>query len=338
MATPSPLRLQPEWDGRFTRMLWLSAGLHLAVLVVATLVAPLARPRSIPMVAYTVEVTDPNALGGRLPPGTISKDLSGGPTRPVTPEPKGEGGAVEPPAPPEPPAPEPPKAVKAEPPAPIVPKPEPKKVELPKPAPKPEPAKVEPARPDAVKPTAAAKKVEGAAKAAERTPEKVTTPPTDASKKPGSLNGDERAPTHDAYSAAAERWRQRAAGGGLGGSETGTGPIGAGGEGKGGGGQQVGIEFLAYRQTVVNTIKGNWANVVVRPGLVVKVRFQIDAQGQVSDVHIEQASGNVAYDASAVRAVQRANPLPAPPARYANDFHEFVIEFHSEETGGLGAG
>src|SRR5438876_893723 len=136
--------------------------------------------------------------------------------------------------------------------------------------------------------------------------------------------------------AAAERWRSRA--GGLGGTDTGSGPIGAGGEGKGGGGQLVGLDFMVYRQAVITTIKGQWTNVFARPGLVAKVRFEIAPDGTVSDVRLEQSSGNSAYDLSAIRAVQHANPLPPPPARYASEFHEFLIEFRSEETGGQGAG
>ncbi|TMA43524.1 MAG: cell envelope integrity protein TolA, partial [Deltaproteobacteria bacterium] len=141
--------------------------------------------------------------------------------------------------------------------------------------------------------------------------------------------------------AAAERWRARAAkpnGGGLGGADTGSGPIGSGGQGPGGGGQLVGLEFIAYRQQVINTVKARWTNVIARPGLVVTIHFEIGPDGDVSGVRVEQSSGNAAYDASAVRAVQRATPLPPPPARYVKEFREFQIEFHSEEQGGQGAG
>ena len=130
-------------------------------------------------------------------------------------------------------------------------------------------------------------------------------------------------------------WRS---GGGLGGSEGGSGPIGAGGEGKGGGGQLVGLEFMAYRQQVINTIKAQWTNVIGRPGLVAAVRFEIAPDGEVSGIKLAQSSGNPAYDASALRAVQHVRELPPPPARYASEFREFVIEFHSEESGGQGAG
>src|SRR2546426_787182 len=233
MAASRPLRLAPEWDDRFTRMVGLSALGHVLVLGVAVFVAGRVGMRPLPMVAYTVELTDPSALGGRLPPGAPGADLS--------------GGSEQPPAPPP------------------------------------------------------------------------------------------QAAPRDAYSAAAERWRQRS-GGGLGGSEGGSGPIGAGGEGKGGGGQLVGLEFIAYRQQVINTIKAQWTNVIGRPGLVAAVRFEIAPDGQVSDIRLAQSSGNPAYDGSALRAVQHVRQLPPPPARYVSEFREFVIEFHSEESGGRGAG
>jgi TonB family protein len=68
------------------------------------------------------------------------------------------------------------------------------------------------------------------------------------------------------------------------------------------------------------------------------VRFVIAADGEVSDVRLAQSSNNAAYDASVLRAVRQVTQLPPPPARYAAEFREFQIEFHSEETGGRGEG
>jgi TonB family protein len=68
------------------------------------------------------------------------------------------------------------------------------------------------------------------------------------------------------------------------------------------------------------------------------IRFEIGSDGAVSGVRVVQASGNAAYDASALRAVQLASPLPPPPTRYAEQFREFQMEFHSEDQGGQGAG
>ena len=354
MAASRPLRLAPEWDDRFARMIGLSALGHALVVAAAVLLAGHVGTRPLPMVAYTVELTDPSAVGGRLPPGAPGRDLSGGPAGPPASPPKAE--PAEPPPPP-------PKAEPAEPAKPPEPKPEPKPVaaeettvhipEKPKPPeppkpeakppePKPEAKPPEPPKPQAKAqeparspepPKAEAKKPEPP----KPSPAKPPEPPKTTASSAGSPGGREEATPRDAYSAAAERWRQRS-GGGLGGNDAGSGPIGSGGEGKGGGGQLVGLEFIAYRQQVINTIKAQWTNVLARPGMVAAVRFEIAPDGQVSNVRLAQSSGNPAYDASALRAVQHVGQLPPPPARYMSEFHEFVIEFHSEESGGRGAG
>src|SRR5436189_320 len=246
-------------------------------------------------------------------------------------EPKPAAAAEEPAVPiPEQPRPPEPKP-EAKPPEP--PKPEAKPLEF-KPAPKPpEPPKAEVKKPEppALKP--APKPPEPP----KPPPAKAPEPPKAMAARPGGPAGKEEAAPHDAYGAAAERWRQRI-GGGLGGNDGGSGPIGSGGEGKGGGGQLVGLEFIAYRQQVINTIKARWTNVIARPGLVAGVRFEIAPDGQVSNVRLAQSSGNAAYDASAMRAVQHVGQLPPPPARYVSEFREFVVEFHSAESGGRGAG
>jgi len=358
VAATRPLRLAPEWDDRFTRMLGVSAAAHMAAIVALLFLPGRGAPRPQPLVAYTVEITDPNALGGRVPPGPPGRDLSGGPPKPPAPEPKGE------PAPPaqvakvpEPkPAPEPAKPPEPKPPEPVARAPEPRppepvaKAAAPKPPPelkpeakKPEPPPQAPAKPEPKppEPSAQPKAAEGQPEAKPAKPEAEPRPAAPAARaKAGSPTGSEEVPARDAYAAAAERWRARAgkAGGGLGGADAGSGPIGAGGEGKGGGGQLVGLEFLAYRQQVINTIKAKWTNVIGRPGLIVSIRFQIAPDGEVSDIRVAQSSGNPAYDASALRAVQHASPLPPLPTRYVNEFREFVIEFHSEERGGQGTG
>ena len=354
MPPGGPLRLPSEWDDRLRRMLGVSAIAHVLVFAAVVLLAGHVASRPLPMVAYTVEITDPNALGGRLPPGAPGADLSGGPSHAPTPEPKGEQAAApKPPAPPpeeakpepktEPPVQlaekpkpvEPPAVAKPEPPKPQAAKPEAAK---PEPA-KPEPKKAEPAKPEAKKPEVAKATPKPESKPEAKPAAKPDAAKPDAAKAvAGKASGQEDAPPRDAYAAIAEKWKSRAAGGGLGGSDSGSGPVGTGGDGKGGGGQLVGVEFLAYRQQVINTIKAQWTNVIVRPGLVAAVKFGIASDGSVSDVTLSQSSGNPAYDASALRAVQHVGQLPPPPTRYVNEFREFVIEFHSEEHGGEGAG
>src|SRR5881398_2995382 len=165
MATSRPLRLAPVWDDRFTRMVGLSALGHALVLVAVVLLVGRLGGRPLPMVAYTVELTDPSALGGRLPPGAPKADLSGGSAAPLPAAPPPKAEPAEPAKPPEPP-PEPKPAAAAEEPAvpipekpkPPEPKPEAKPPEPPKPEvkkpepPKPEPKKPEPPKVAATKP------------------------------------------------------------------------------------------------------------------------------------------------------------------------------------------
>ena len=342
------MRGTPDWDPQFTRMVGVSAAAHAALLVLVLFVLPFITPAPLPIVAYTVELTDPSSLGGKLPVGrpdqpigprpgpAASGDTQARQGEPVAPPPS-EAKAPEPPKPPEPQkAPEPPKPPEPEVKLPSVEKPPPPKPEAKPPEPKPEP-KADAAKPEPPKPAPAKPQTASAPKPADAKP--ADAKPADA-KPAGKPNGKADATAADggdAYAAAAEKWRAKGAsggGGGLGGTDTSGGPIGTPGYGPGGGGQVVGLEFLAYQQRVVSTVKAAWVNVVTRPGLVAKVRFQIGANGEVSGVKLEQASGDAAYDASVQRAVQRSNPLPPPPARYVNDFREFVIEFKSEEEGG----
>lgn len=354
MPRPRPAGLAPEWDDRFTRMVGVSAVGHVLAVALVLVVAERSTPRPLPLVAYTVEITDPSALGGHIPPGAPSATPSGGATRPAAPEPEAKPAAPEPPPPPaaaEPPKPAepaaPPEAAK-----PPEPPPEPKlEAKAAEPAPPEEPDvrlpdKTKPPEPKAEPPKPPPKPVakpEPPPKAtAAKPPQAPPAPPKAEAKPPTSGRGDGSGPApesapRDAYSAAADRWRSRA-GGGLGGSDEGSGPIGTGGQGPGGGGQLVGLEFLAYRQQVINTIKAQWTNVIARPGLMAAVRFTIAPDGEVTDVRLAQSSGNGAYDASALRAVQHVSRLPAPPPKYANEFREFQIEFHSEDQGGQGTG
>jgi colicin import membrane protein len=360
------MRAAAGWDPELTRMLGLSATGHALVLVLGLVVFPLLRPAPLPIVAYTVELTDPNALGGRMAPGR--PDLPMGPRAGAAASSESTPRLGEPAPKPEPKAepvaePAPPKPVeraRAEPPAPVepavklpspekpAPKPEAKKPPEPKPAPKPEAAKPEPAKVEpkkAEKPAEPAKpdaKQAAAAKPEAKPQAAAAAKPADtkpAGKPTGKSDGGD-GDGGDEYATAAAKWRTKAAtggGGGLGGADTGEGPMGTPGYGAGGG-QVVGFEFLAYQQRVVTTVKGVWTNAMTRAGLVARVRFRIAANGDVSGVRMEQPSGDPTFDGSALRAVERANPLPPPPARYVNEFREFVIEFHSEDQGGQAAG
>jgi TonB family protein len=87
-------------------------------------------------------------------------------------------------------------------------------------------------------------------------------------------------------------------------------------------------EAAWYRRAKVHLAR-SW---MLAPGfrtqaLSTLVRVDLDAQGNlVGAPQIERRSGNPWYDDSAVRAVQKASPLPPPPGA-----GEYTIEFRPEE-------
>src|SRR2546427_12529886 len=95
MAAHRPLRLAPEWDDRFTRMVVVSAVLHVGAIVATVwLLAGRGGPTPVPLVAYTVEITDPSALGGRVPSGLPRQLPPRGPAPPPPPEPRPHAGGA----------------------------------------------------------------------------------------------------------------------------------------------------------------------------------------------------------------------------------------------------
>jgi colicin import membrane protein len=110
--------------------------------------------------------------------------------------------------------------------------------------------------------------------------------------------------------------------------------LGSGGDGRGGG-QLKSLEWVAYRQRVINTVKERWSNAIKRPGLLTTVRFRIAPDGTVSGAVVVRSSGNVVYDQTAVAAVERVQQLPPPPPAYVKEFGQFEINFHGDETGGV---
>jgi TolA protein len=211
----------------------------------------------------------------------------------------------------------------------VAPKPvvkvEAKKVEAPKTPPKPA---------DPVKPVA---------KAAVEPPPAAATPAPDAKPAVSAGAASSAAKPADDYAGAAQRFRDRMAavgtgagvpGEGVAGGGPGGGVLGAGGDGRGGG-QVKSLEWVAYRQRILNTVKERWSNAIKRPGLLTAVRFHIARDGKISNVQVSRASGNAVYDQTAVAAVERVGQLPPPPPAYADEFAEFEVNFYGEETGGV---
>ncbi len=318
---------QEEKDGRFSRMVILSAAVHIAVIAFIVLAVARGRSGRAQPVAYTVQLVNPAALGTNIPPGG-SKAAS-------TPEPA----AVEKPAAPQS---QPKPEVKA---PPVVKKEEPKVVQPPQPKEvvklpeKEKPLEKPPVKPEPEKTKLAEKKPE--VKKAEVMPDPAKAKPNSEEKKPETKKAETPAISAQERDrqilAALERIKTQVQGkekSGLGGQAGGSGPPTIGGaQGEGGGGLVRGLEFIMYTEQVKRRVKESWIVAEQKPGLSATVRFGIQPDGEVFAVELVKASGDNAFDQSVVRAVKKANPLPPPPQTYQQEFATQKVEvtFGGEE-------
>lgn len=101
-----------------------------------------------------------------------------------------------------------------------------------------------------------------------------------------------------------------------------------------GGGDVKSLEFVIYRNRMLDQIKNMWTWVGKRTDLEVTVRFGVDRTGGVFALQIIGASDDPSYDESVIRAVMRASPLPPPPATYLQDFSDVELTFRPGDLSG----
>lgn len=106
--------------------------------------------------------------------------------------------------------------------------------------------------------------------------------------------------------------------------------------GKGGvGGEGVlkSVEFIAYQNRLVNTIKENWAWAGRRSDLKVVVQFGIKENGEIIGLRVTQRSGDPTYDESVIRAIKRASPVSSPPESHRKEFADVEMTFKPSDFG-----
>ncbi len=114
------------------------------------------------------------------------------------------------------------------------------------------------------------------------------------------------------------------------------------GPGPGGGGVTSGVppEEQAYARMLYEKIYESW--VLLVPGerrtagaLVAMIRIKIEKDGRVSNVRMEESSGNRYFDDSVLRAIGKASPLPLPPGklREREELYDVVIKFREPPKG-----
>ena len=94
------------------------------------------------------------------------------------------------------------------------------------------------------------------------------------------------------------------------------------GDGTGDGGSEYGVDWstlagaASYEQQINAIITANWlppANVSEKESFVCRIRVVIGMDGKIATVRVEQRSDSAGFDASALAAVKKSDPLPAPP-------------------------
>ena len=103
--------------------------------------------------------------------------------------------------------------------------------------------------------------------------------------------------------------------------------------GRGGPGIVKGIDFIAYQNRMLSTIKDNWAWIGQRSNLRVVVHFGIKDNGEIVGLKIVQPSGDSSYDESVLRALKKSSPLPAPPESVRKDFADVELTFRPRDLG-----
>jgi TonB family protein len=93
------------------------------------------------------------------------------------------------------------------------------------------------------------------------------------------------------------------------------------------------IRSRAYYDRIWGRIRSSWVpqGVTSEISLIAKVGIRIAPNGEIEQFWIEKSSGNDYFDQSALRAIRKANPLPALPDDISDTSLEVGINFRYPE-------
>lgn len=102
------------------------------------------------------------------------------------------------------------------------------------------------------------------------------------------------------------------------------------------GGDKLSLRFQIYYTQIWERIRRQWvlpeALVKDARGLTAVVVMRIRRDGSLEKVWLEQSSGNRRFDASALRAAERAAPYPPLPRGMRQSVHEVGVRFRPEDV------
>ena len=90
-----------------------------------------------------------------------------------------------------------------------------------------------------------------------------------------------------------------------------------------------GFAYSYYLNIMLNKINRNWHNPYKGKdvGLRTIIYFEVDINGRIYNVRVEEGSGDNIYDEMAIRAVITTKKLPPLPQEFANDYLKVHLEF-----------
>ncbi len=90
-----------------------------------------------------------------------------------------------------------------------------------------------------------------------------------------------------------------------------------------------GFTYSYYLNILLNKINKNWHNPFKGEDVVLKstVYFEVDKNGTVRNVRLEENSGNDLYNETTILAVVATKKLPPLPQEFANDYLKVHLEF-----------
>ncbi len=90
-----------------------------------------------------------------------------------------------------------------------------------------------------------------------------------------------------------------------------------------------GFSYSYYLNILLNKIGNNWHNPFRGQDVILKtvVYFEIDQNGNIYNVRLEDDSGNETYNETTIRAVASAGKLPPLPQEFSNDYLKVHLEF-----------
>jgi colicin import membrane protein len=93
-------------------------------------------------------------------------------------------------------------------------------------------------------------------------------------------------------------------------------------------------EFISYKNEIRDRIKNSWSWVSgKRTDLKVLVNISIQENGEITGLKLLDTSGDRSFDDSVARAIRKANPLPAPPEKFRQQFKNVNVPFSLKELG-----